>query len=223
MPAINITSRQIRAARGLIGWTQEHLGKAANVSRTTIAAIEKDATHPTPDVLNKIRSVFEDAQVEFLPQEGVRFRSQTSYYDDQPGANRRLLEDIFNVSSQFKFNTGINEILIFGLREEDSEDSVGGYLPEHIERLERAGLQEKILCAPNTQAFVAPRSWYRKLPALDDRSQMPIHIYGDKIAVVQWKPKELVFVVESKPIATAVRAMFIQIWNTQRGFSRDAS
>jgi DNA-binding XRE family transcriptional regulator len=223
VPAISITARQIRAARGLIGWTQEHLGKAANVSRTTIAAIEKEATHPTPDVLGKIRAVFEDAQVEFLPQEGVRFRSPTIYYDDQPGANRRLLEDIFNVSSEFKFSNNINEILIFGLREEDSEDSVGTYLAEHIERLERAGLQEKILCAPNTQAFIAPKSWYRKLPTLDDRPQAPIHIYGDKIAVVQWKPKELVFVVESRPIANAVRAMFTQIWNTQRGFTRDAS
>jgi len=215
MPVILITPRQIRAARGLIGWTQADLARAAKISRATIAAIEKNDANPTPDVRKKISEVFDDAQVEFLPQEGVRFRGPTIYLDDQPGANRRLLEDILTSSSEFKFRQNINEILIYGLREEDSENSVGDYLPEHIERLEQAGLQEKILCGSSTSNFVAPLSWYRKLPTLN-AIQSPIHIYADKVALVQWSPKEQVFVLENKPIADAVRSMFNQIWNKLR-------
>jgi len=213
--AIKITARQIRAARGLIGWTQADLARAAKISRATIASAEKDDASPTPDVCKKIGEVFDDAQVEFLPQEGVRFRGPMIYLDDQPGANRRLLEDILKSSSDFKFRQNINEILIYGLREEDSESSVGDYLTEHIERLEQAGLQEKILCAASTSNFVAPLSWYRKLPTLD-AIQSPIHIYADKVALVQWLPKEQVIVLENKPIADAVRSMFNQIWNALR-------
>lgn len=216
MPALIITSRQIRAARGLIGWTQTDLAAAANLSRSTVAAIEKETANPTLDILNRIRAEFENRQVEFLTQEGVRFRQPTIQYDDQPEANRRLLEDIYGVAADFKFKSNIDDILIFGLKEEDSEKSLGDYLEKHIERLKQAGLQEKILCSPDTRTFVAPRSWYRMLPELDP-AQSPIHIYGDKIAVLQWRPKEIVIAVESKPIATAFRAMFYQIWNTQTG------
>jgi transcriptional regulator with XRE-family HTH domain len=216
-----ITSRQIRAARGLIGWTQADLAAAANLSRSTVAAIEKETANPTLDILNRIRAEFENRQVEFLTQEGVRFRQPTIQYDDQPDANRRLLEDIYGVASEYKFNTSIGDILIFGLKEEDSENSLGDYLEEHIERLKQAGLEEKILCSPDTRTFVAPRAWYRVLPEFDS-AQSPIHIYGDKIAVLQWRPKEIVFIVESKPIATAFRAMFYQIWNTHPGADHDS-
>jgi transcriptional regulator with XRE-family HTH domain len=215
-----ITSRQIRAARGLIGWTQADLAAAANLSRSTVAAIEKETANPTFDVLNRIRAEFENRQVEFLTQEGVRFRQPTIQYDDQPDANRRLLEDIYKVASEFKFKTNTGDILIFGLKEEDSKNSLEDFLSQHIKRLELAGLEEKILCSPDTQTFVAPKPWYRILSELDP-AQSPIHIYGDKIAVLQWRPKETVILVESKPIATAFRAMFYQIWNTRTGVGHD--
>jgi DNA-binding XRE family transcriptional regulator len=218
VPDIFITPRQIRAARGLVGWTQHNLAEAAGLSRATIAAVEKDGANPTPDVRKKIMVVFEEAQVEFLSQEGVRLRGPTIFLDDQPGANRRLLDDIFSASSEFNNRKNVNEILIFGLREEDSELSVGDFLLEHIERLQQAGLREKILCASSTRTFVAPISWYRRLSALNP-TQTPIHIYAEKVALVQWKPKELVFVVENREIAEAVRAMFNHIWDSQREIS----
>jgi len=211
-----ITSRQIRAARSLIGWSQADLANAAKLSRSHIADVENAKTNPTFDVMGRIRAVLENNQVEFLPQEGVRFRHPMISQDDLPDANRRLLEDIFHVASQFKFRTGISDILIFGLQEEDAQKSVGDYLTAHMERLKLAGLSEKILCGPETRTFVAPRSSYRRLPELDP-AQNPIHIYGDKIAIVHWIPKEVITTIESRPIAAALRAMFYQIWNAQKG------
>lgn len=217
-----ITSRQIRAARGLIGWTQGHLAESVGVSRSTIAAIENEKANPTQDIIDRIRTVIESNQVEFLAQEGVRFRHAVTSYDDGPEANRRLLEDIYKVSREFKFNTGVSDVLIFGLQEEDAQASVGDFLPDHVERLQRAGLHEKILCGPDTRTFVARRASYRRLDELDP-SQNPIHLYGDKIAVVHWRPKEFVITIESKPIASAFRAMFYEIWNTKRGIEGDNS
>jgi transcriptional regulator with XRE-family HTH domain len=224
MSTVSITSRQIRAARGLVGWTQSDLAEAAGVSRSTIAAIEKETgkSNPTAEIIDRIRKVLENSEVEFLPQEGVRVRHPTIYEDDQPDANRRLLEDIYNVSSQFKFDTGLSDILIYGLREEDAERSVGHYVTEHVERLKLGGLREKILCGPDTRTFIAPRSSYRRLSKLDS-SISPIHIYGDKIAIVHWRPKEFVVSIESRPIANAARAMFYELWDARGGIEGDNS
>lgn len=224
MSTVSITSRQIRAARGLVGWTQSDLAEAAGVSRGTIAAIEKETakSNPTTEILERIRKVFEDSEVEFLPQEGVRVRHPTICEDDQPDANRRLLEDIYNVAYQFKFDTGLSDILIYGLREEDAERSVGDYLNEHVERLKLAGLREKILCGPDTRTFVASRSSYRRLSKLDP-SISPIHVYGEKIAIVHWRPKEFVVSIESRAIANAMRAMFYELWDARAGIEGDNS
>src|SRR5262249_26780382 len=143
MSAFIITSRQIRLARGLLGWTQAHLAESAGVSRSTIVGIEKDIANPTDDVLHRIRSVFESRQVEFLHLDGVRIRRPLIYQGDLPDANRRLLDDIYLTALQFKLKTDTSEILIFGLREEDSQKSVGDLLNAHLERLKQAGLYEK--------------------------------------------------------------------------------
>jgi transcriptional regulator with XRE-family HTH domain len=219
-----VTSRQIRAARGLLGWTQADLAKASGLSRSTIAAIERDAGNPTHDIIDRIRVVLENSQVEFLAQEGVRFRHPIIhyYYDDLPDANQRLLENIYLVASQYnlqkKLQKGTNEILIFGLRaEEDSQNSVGDdYLTKHLERLKDAGLQEKILCGPDARTFVAPRASYRRLPELDP-SQDTVHIYGDRVATIRWRPKEFVITIESEPIASALRSMFNLLWKLHGG------
>lgn len=217
MTALLITSRQIRAARGLIGWSQQKLADAAQISRSTIAAIEGDAGNTTADMLTKIRAVMEGEQVEFTTQEGVRMRETTIHYDNNPGANRRLLKDVYNVAREYLEKEGVNDILIFGVREEDAEHSVGDeYLEQHIASLSAAGIEEKILCPPDTKLFFAPKDWYRKLPDLK-QSLIPVMVYGEKIAVITWKPKETIVVVDSKPMADAFRLMFQHIWNAQRG------
>jgi transcriptional regulator with XRE-family HTH domain len=212
-----ITSRQIRAARGLLGWSQTDLAVSAGLSRSTIAAIEKDAGNHTQDIVNRIRDILASNRVEFLPQEGVRIRHPAITEDDAPDANRRLLDDIYFVASRHKLQRGTNEILIFGLRdEEDVQNSVGDYLAAHLERLREAGLQEKILCGPDARTFVAPRTSYRRLGGLDP-SQNPVHIYGDRVAIVHWRPKEFVITIESEPIASAMRSMFDLLWRSHGG------
>jgi transcriptional regulator with XRE-family HTH domain len=215
--SFDISSRQIRAARGLLGWSQTDLANSAGISRSTVAAIEKEASNPTRELLRRIRTVLESNRVEFLPQEGVRIRHPAITEDDAPDANRRLLDDIYIVASQHKMQRGTSEVLIFGLRdEEDTQNSVGDYLATHLARLEKAGIQEKILCGPDAHTFVAPRTCYRRLGELDP-SQSPIHIYGDRVAIVHWRPKEFVITIESEPIASAMRSMFNLLWKLHGG------
>jgi transcriptional regulator with XRE-family HTH domain len=212
-----LTPRQIRAARGLVGWTQGDLAEAVGLSRSTIAGIENETANTTQDVITRVRQVLESNRVEFLSQEGVRVRHPAISEDDAPDANKRLLNDIYVVALDFKLKTGSSDILIFGLREEDAQNSVGDdYLHDHLERLKEAGLHEKILCGPDTATFVAPRSSYRRLAELGP-SQNTVHIYGNKVALVHWRPKEFVIILESEPMASSLRSMFYHIWNAQRG------
>ena len=71
--------RQSRAARGLLGWSQQQLADSASVSLATIQLFEADKREPIPNNLTAIRRALEDAGVEFIPAKagrgvGVRLR-----------------------------------------------------------------------------------------------------------------------------------------------------
>lgn len=61
-----VTPRQIRAARGLLGWTRTKLADRAVLSATTIADIERGDVDPKSTTLAAIIRTFERAGIEFL-------------------------------------------------------------------------------------------------------------------------------------------------------------
>ena len=69
-----VTGRQIRAARGLVGWTVRTLAKKAKVSENTITNIETRRYRGTVETLAALRAAFEKAGVEFTngKRPGVR-------------------------------------------------------------------------------------------------------------------------------------------------------
>jgi transcriptional regulator with XRE-family HTH domain len=74
-----IDHRQSRAARSLLGWTQQQLAAAAGVALATIQFFETDKREPIPNNITAIRRALEDAGVEFIPAKsgkgvGVRLR-----------------------------------------------------------------------------------------------------------------------------------------------------
>jgi transcriptional regulator with XRE-family HTH domain len=71
--------KQSRAARGLLGWSQQQLADAATVSLATIQLFETNKREPIPNNLAAIRRALEAAGVEFIPAKngkgiGVRLR-----------------------------------------------------------------------------------------------------------------------------------------------------
>ena len=74
-----ISSAQIRAARGLLKWTQATLAHKAGISAVTLNMIESDSVDPRASTLRSIEQVLERAGVEFIGTErdglGVRFRA----------------------------------------------------------------------------------------------------------------------------------------------------
>ncbi len=65
-----MTPAQCRAARALIGISQDDLAKSSAVAKATIAAFELDQRSPYPRTIAAIRAALEAAGVVFLPENG---------------------------------------------------------------------------------------------------------------------------------------------------------
>jgi transcriptional regulator with XRE-family HTH domain len=74
-----VITRQIKAARSLVGWEQHELAVRSGVAISTIRRLEGLKEAPIGahfETIQKIRSAFEKAGVEFLgtPYPGVRLK-----------------------------------------------------------------------------------------------------------------------------------------------------
>ncbi len=65
-----ITRRQCRAGRALLGWSQERLAQAAQVSVPTVTNFENGVSMPVRNNLVAIRTALEAAGVLFIPANG---------------------------------------------------------------------------------------------------------------------------------------------------------
>jgi predicted transcriptional regulator len=74
-----ITPRQIRAARALLGWSQQQLADKAIVSLNALTRLEKGKVDSRVSTVAAIEKALTKSGIEFLPidtkGEGVRFRS----------------------------------------------------------------------------------------------------------------------------------------------------
>ena len=65
-----VSAGQLRAARGLLGWSQSDLADAAKVGRATIADFEAGKRAPYARTLSDMRAALEAAGVEFIAENG---------------------------------------------------------------------------------------------------------------------------------------------------------
>jgi transcriptional regulator with XRE-family HTH domain len=75
-----ISGAQIRAARGLLGWTRHELARRAIVSDATLYALENArGTAANPSTLAAVQATLEAAGIEFLngPAPGLRLHPKS--------------------------------------------------------------------------------------------------------------------------------------------------
>ena len=65
-----VTPEQCRAARGLLGWSQQALARHARVGIVTIHQLETGLSQPRRATLDVIRRALEAAGVEFIDENG---------------------------------------------------------------------------------------------------------------------------------------------------------
>jgi transcriptional regulator with XRE-family HTH domain len=88
MSILKVSIRQIKAARALLGWSQEQLAAAANVSIPTIKRLEAQDGRlgGRTDTGNKLKTAIENAGVEFIDENdgGAGVRMKKSVKKAQP-------------------------------------------------------------------------------------------------------------------------------------------
>jgi transcriptional regulator with XRE-family HTH domain len=67
---MTISAGQLRAARGLIGWSHQDLAEKAVVGRATIADFEAGKRAPYATTLTRLQETLIKAGVEFIPENG---------------------------------------------------------------------------------------------------------------------------------------------------------
>ena len=73
---MQITGRQLAAARSLLNWSQGQLALAADVDKQTIQNWETERHIPREETINRVRRAIEERGVEFTNggAPGVRFK-----------------------------------------------------------------------------------------------------------------------------------------------------
>jgi DNA-binding XRE family transcriptional regulator len=85
-----ITVRQLRAARVLLGWSQEQAAQASGISINSFNSIERGVTDPRTSTWHKIIQAFVDNGVEFIADGGSSLAGGEGVRLRQPKEERKL-------------------------------------------------------------------------------------------------------------------------------------
>jgi transcriptional regulator with XRE-family HTH domain len=207
-----LTSRQIRAARALLGWEAVELSRRTGLSRETIANIESGRTQGREASLERIEKALSGAGVEFLPNHGVRLRpTGLEVYE---GVER--FEDFYAfLYDQLKTHGGdvclsvTDERLLAKYR----KDPKLHY--KRMQELHDSGVIKSFRILTNKSNFANdyPYNTYKWQP---DASISPTAFYTftDCLALISFVHDEppYVVVLQSAPLASSYRQAFDTAW-----------
>lgn len=203
-----ITSEQIRAARGLLNWTQADLARESQISLASINNIERNSGSPRPDTLQTLELTFVNAGIEFIGQYGVqKSRDIFTIYNNQDDSFIKAWVDDF-VSC---IRASGDEVLFLGI----SEKVFADYAPEQVLRYEalqkEAQFKEKIILHEGDDFLLTYVECYRWLSS-DLLGKLPYIIYKDRVAMFDY-PRKRIIIIRNQSIADNFRLQFEHLWN----------
>ena len=199
------TPSQIRAARGLLNWSQKDLAERAGVTEATVRNSEKEGATPNSKTSGKIQAALEFSGVIFTEDDGIKRRHIIKVLEGED-ANLKMLEDLY-----FTLREGGGEVLIAGLKETNDEAQKES-IKEHINRLQQVGISERILVEKGDSNFIGPKNWYRWIPE-KYFTPIPFQLYGNKLALINWGPPQQVVIIESDLFAQTFKNLFNFAWD----------
>jgi DNA-binding XRE family transcriptional regulator len=204
-----LDAKQVRAARGLLDWTQETLAERSGVARATIKNVEGGNTLPRLETANALQRALEEAGVEFLPSSGVRMKDRMIEVLEGPDSYRRLIEDVFTTARDHK-----SEVIIAPTSPSKAAKSLGNaYLAEQMEKRSAYGIRQRMLVPSDDLNYLTQTvETYRILPAKYCSSQ-PLYVYGPKVALVSFQEPQKAIIINDERFANAARGLFNFIWD----------
>lgn len=206
---MTISTAQIRGARGLLDWSQAELSKRTGISTTSIGNIESGNTQPRESTLQVIRKAFEDAGIEFMPDNGVRMRTgHVKVYTGRSG----YLEFFDDVYKTLKDDQ--SDVLVSNVDERKFLKWHGELTSEHHDNMKTlTHVHYKILLQEGDDYFPATYAEYRWLPKAHF-SSVPFYVYGKKLGILLFDNEPTIIVMEYPAVADAYRVQFLAMWDS---------
>ena len=79
---MNVSGKQIRAARSLLGWSQQKLGDEASLTQAPIARMEMDISKSRPSTIKLVVKTLQEAGIVFILEEDGTFGVKLKPFDD---------------------------------------------------------------------------------------------------------------------------------------------
>ncbi|MGB4101049.1 MAG: helix-turn-helix transcriptional regulator [Alphaproteobacteria bacterium] len=197
---MEITSHQLRAARGIVGLTVIELAAAAGVSRFVIDGYESEQTRPRKSSMDALCATLERMGVEFLGLRGVAKRDDIVTIFEGADFYVRFIDHMTH------YMKGQGAALFTNI-----DDSLS--TPETVDanvRLRTSGVKCRYLCRERPTRLDYARDDYRALPAAHFRNGVQV-IFADCIATLA--RGQLVLVVRNQDAADGARQVFEVVWS----------
>ncbi len=207
-----LNARQIKAARALLDWSQEHLAKAADLSVATIRQMELGHISSRGKTNGALRAAFESAGLEFIEPSGVRLRpEEIAIYQGNDGI-KKFFDDIYETS----LKSG-KEIVQVWASPKPFIKLIGAYVTIHAKRMSAAQDHIKVRSILTEEwKSIPPTSTYSDYKFLSRHfvDSVPFYVYGDKYAIVPFSDNEesKVIVIQSRAAADSFRRQFDSMW-----------
>ncbi len=211
-----ISLAQIKAARALLGWSQEALARAADLSLPAINNIERGLTSPRKETLNAIENALNSAGVDFIDISGVQLR--------RPDVETEIIEgedwlEIYD-NDIFSVLRGSDDEILQWSCDERSWMVYGGTTNHlYIEKRDSLKFKERILVPENIDYITNKPELYRTLPT-SCFDGVSYQIYGNRVSYILWQARKIIL-IKSTAMASAKRAEFEYFWNVGKAFSKD--
>lgn len=204
-----ITTAQIRGARGILNWSQGDLSDRTDISATSIGSIENGLTQPRESTLSIIQKSFEDAGIEFLPNDGIRKKSVS--VDILRG------REGFQTFSETVFAIAKNDdrtILQAFVDDMKFADILGDEALPHVERIESTSQNKFKIIQREGDVYFPARNYaeYKWIPS-ESFLAVPFMVFGDSFAVILYEPDPTIVVMHYPILAAAYRIQFSMLWD----------
>lgn len=212
-----ITGRQIRAARGLLGWDATVLAEKTGLTRETISRIETDLVRPHEKSLIKIFRAFDENGVEFTENHGVRLKPHSiENFEGREGFVRfyEIIHEHLQAHGGDVCVSGVDEKLFAKYR--DDPELHRSRMAELIKQY--PDLRMRILIEEGDYNFVASQyATYRWQPK-ESFSPTAFYVFGNCLALISFThdPAPLVVLIKSAAFAEAYRHSFNLAWMSSK-------
>ena len=201
-----ITVPQIKAARGLLDWTQRDLARVSGLSFGAIAQIERGAGNPRASSMRILQQAFEKYDVEFSDDPGVRICQEA--FSVYVWKGREVWGDI---EATYANGSG-GEVFLSSLDDKLWQNIYPKELPIMIARRKKLKIVTRALVVNTSDNLTLPAENCRKVQKATF-SHAPYYVYANKVAILKMLDPIRIILINNPTLAESFHAQFQNDWD----------